>query len=86
MNLRIGLEKIFLNFIFKLHISFTSNLGTNAGVMAANNLGYPVSIEGASKYWREDILVQKRLFPEITASTVIHRPSTKVTHYFLIIG
>lgn len=55
----------------KLHISFTSNLGTNAGVMAANNLGYPVSIEGASKYWREDILVQRRLFPEITASTVI---------------
>ncbi len=55
----------------KLHISFTSNLGTNAGVMAANNLGYPVSIEGAAKYWREDILVQRRLFPEITASTVI---------------
>ena len=55
----------------KLHISFTSNLGTNAGVMAANGLGYPVSIEGAAKYWREDILVQRRLFPEITASTVI---------------
>lgn len=55
----------------KLHISFTSNLGTNAGVMAENGLGYPVSIEGAVKYWREDILVQRRLFPEITASTVI---------------
>ena len=55
----------------KLHISFTSNLGTNAGVMAANGLGYPVSIEGAAKYWREDILVQRRLLPEITASTVI---------------
>lgn len=55
----------------KIHISFTSNLGTNAGVMAANGLGYPVAIEGAAKYWREDILVQRRLFPEITASTVI---------------
>ena len=55
----------------KLHISFTSNLGTNAGVMAANGLGYPVSIEGAAKYWREDLLVQRRLFPEITANTVI---------------
>ena len=55
----------------KLNVAFVSNLGTNAGVMAANNLGYPVSIEGASKYWREDILVQRRLFPEITASTVI---------------
>lgn len=55
----------------KLHISFTSNLGTNAGVMAIHGLGYPVSIEGAAKYWREDLLVQRRLYPEITASTVI---------------
>ena len=55
----------------KLKISFTSNLGTNAGVMAIHGLGYPVSIEGAAKYWREDLLVQRRLHPEITASTVI---------------
>ena len=55
----------------KLQIAFTSNLGTNAGIMAANGLGYPVSIEGAAKYWREDILVQRRISPEITTSTVI---------------
>ena len=55
----------------KLHISFISNLGTNAGVMAIHGLGYPVSIEGAAKYWREDLLVQRRLYPEITANTVI---------------
>ena len=55
----------------KLHISFTSNLGTNAGVMATHGLGYPVSIEGAAKYWRKDLLVQRRLYPEIAASTVI---------------
>ena len=30
----------------KIRIAFTSNLGTNAGVMAACGLGYPVSIEG----------------------------------------
>ena len=35
------------------------------------SLGYPVSIEGAAKYWREDILVQRRISPEITTSTVI---------------
>ena len=34
-------------FVSKLQIAFTSNLGTNAGVMAANGLGYPVSIEGS---------------------------------------
>lgn len=55
----------------KLDIAIISNLGTNAGVMAANGLGYPISIEGAVKYWREDILVQRRLYPEVTASCVI---------------
>ncbi|MGN0244693.1 MAG: LysR family transcriptional regulator [Lachnospiraceae bacterium] len=55
----------------KLHVSFTSNLGTNAGVMAIHGLGYPVSIEGATKYWRAELLVQRRLYPEIAASTVI---------------
>ena len=55
----------------KLQISFISNLGTNAGVMAANGLGYPVSVEGAAKYWREDILVQRRISSKITTSTVI---------------
>lgn len=55
----------------KLHVSFTSNLGTNAGVMAIHGLGYPVSIEGAAKYWKKELLVQRRLYPEITASTVI---------------
>lgn len=55
----------------KVQIAFTSNLGTNAGVMAMNGLGYPISIEGAAKYWRQDLLVQRRLSPEIKASTVI---------------
>ena len=72
---RVGVQSELANWFGKdfsrLSIAFTSNLGTNAGVMAANGLGYPVSIEGAAKYWREDILVQRRLFPEITASTVI---------------
>ena len=55
----------------KLNIAFTSNLGTNAGVMAINGLGYPVSIRGAAKYWRDDLIVQKKLYPEMKSSTVI---------------
>lgn len=55
----------------KLNISFTSNLGTNAGVMALYGMGYLVSIEGPAKYWRKDLLVQRKLEPEIKASTVI---------------
>ena len=55
----------------KLNIAFTSNLGTNAAILAMQGLGYPISIEGAGRYWRSDLLVQKKLFPEITAGTVI---------------
>lgn len=55
----------------RLNIAFTSNLGTNAGVMALYGLGYPVSVEGAGRYWRKDLLVQKELYPELKTSTVI---------------
>lgn len=72
---RMGVQSELANWFGKdfsrLQIAFTSNLGTNAGVMAINGLGYPVSIEGAAKYWKESILVQRRLFPEISANTVI---------------
>ena len=72
---RMGVQSELANWFGKdfssLNIAFISNLGTNAGVMVANGLGYAVSIEGASKYWRKELLVQKRLYPEITSSTVI---------------
>lgn len=55
----------------KLHVSFTSNLSTNARVMALHGLGYPITIEGAMKYWKEDLLVHKRLYPEIKTDTFI---------------
>jgi hypothetical protein len=28
-------------------------------------------VEGAGRYWRSDLLVQKKLYPEIKTSTVI---------------
>lgn len=55
----------------KLNILMLSNLGTNAALMVRAGLGYQVSIEGAAKYWRRELLVQKRLFPEITADIVV---------------
>ena len=54
-----------------LNVAFISNLGTNAGLMAAEGLGYVVSIEGASKYWKEELLVHRRLRPEIKTHSVI---------------
>ena len=55
----------------RLQVAFTSNLGTNAGVMVLHGLGYQVSIEGAERYWEKDKLVQRRLMPEVETSTVI---------------
>lgn len=54
-----------------INVAYTSNLGTNAGILASRGLGYPLSVEGACKYWRGDLLIQKRLYPEIKSSTVI---------------
>lgn len=54
----------------QLNIAFTSNLGTNAGIMAFEGLGYPISIAGAAQYWREDLIVQRRLEPSIYSNTV----------------
>ncbi|MCQ2554997.1 MAG: LysR family transcriptional regulator [Clostridia bacterium] len=56
--------------IRELNFSYTSNLGTNAGIFANHGLGYPISVEGACGYWSEKYLVQRRLFPEIVSSTV----------------
>ena len=55
----------------KLNVAYTSNLGTNAGVYAMQGLAYPISIEGAGKYWRRDLLVQRPLDPPIDTDTVI---------------
>lgn len=55
----------------KMNVAYTSNLGTNAAIFVNKGLGYSLSVEGAGKYWREELLVQKRLFPEIKSGTVI---------------
>lgn len=71
---RINVQSELVNWFGKdfknLHIAFTSNLGTNAAIMASHGLGYPVSIEGAAKYWKEDMIVQRRLYLEIKTSNV----------------
>ena len=65
--LTVAKEQSFTKAAEQLHITQP----TLSRQMAANGLGYPISIEGAAKYWREDILVQRRISPEITTSTVI---------------
>ncbi len=88
---RVGVQSEIANWFGKdfdkLQIAFVSNLGTNAGVMAMQGLGYPISIEGAAKYWRKDLIIQKPLNPEIVANTVIawkrNIPHSKVVNKFI---
>ena len=56
--LTVAKEQSFTKAAEQLHITQP----TLSRQMAANGLGYPISIEGAAKYWREDILVQRRIF------------------------
>lgn len=68
-------------------MAYTSNLGTNAGILASKGAGYPVSLEGAGRYWREDLLIQKRLYPESTSNTVVawrrNIPNSPVVNKFI---
>lgn len=88
---RIGVQSELANWFGKdfdkIQIAFTSNLGTNAGIMVTNGLGYQLSIEGAAKYWREDLLVQRSLYPVINSNTVIawrrNIPNSKAVDKFI---
>ena len=88
---RLGVQSELANWLGadfnKIKIVLTSNLSTNAVIMALNGIGYPVSIEAAIQYWREDLLIQKRLYPEITANTVIawrrNIPHSYAVHKFI---
>ena len=54
-----------------LDVAFVANLATNAAVMVKNRLAYPVTIEGAMKFWREDLLVNRKLYPELISYSVL---------------
>lgn len=55
----------------KLNAAFVANLATNAAVMAKNGLAYPITIEGAMKFWREDLLVNRKLYPHLISYSVL---------------
>lgn len=55
----------------KINVVATSNLGTNAGILVMNGLGYQISVEGAVRYWRRELIVQRRLFPTMESGSII---------------
>lgn len=54
-----------------LQIAFTSNLLTNAAMMAKRRLGYPITVKGAMKFWKEENLIYRELSPKLHMSTFI---------------
>lgn len=71
LNIQSELANWFGKDFEKLNVAFVANLATNAAVMAKNGLAYPVTIEGAMKFWREDFLVNKKLYPELISYSVL---------------
>lgn len=71
LNIQSELANWFGKDFEKLNVAFVANLATNAAVMAKNGLAYPVTIEGAMKFWREDFLVNKKLYPELVSYSVL---------------
>ena len=65
LNIQSELANWFGKDFEKLNVAFVTNLATNAAVMAKNGLAYPVTIEGAMKFWREDLLINRKLYPEL---------------------
>lgn len=54
-----------------LNIAFTSNLLTNAAMMAKRGLGYPITVKGSMKFWKEENLTCRELFPKLCMSAII---------------
>lgn len=54
-----------------LHILFTSNLSTNGAVMVSQGLAYSLVIEGAVPFWDASKVVNRPLYPELWATSVL---------------
>lgn len=71
LNIQSELANWFGRGFDKLNIAFVANLATNAAVMAKNGLAYPVTIEGAMRFWKEELLVNRKIYPELVSHSVL---------------
>lgn len=71
MNMQSELANWFGADYQKLQVAFVSNLATNAAIMAQNGMGYPISIEGVTPYWKENLIVRRRLSPALYSTSVL---------------
>ncbi len=52
----------------RLRVVMTSNLSTNAAVMALKGIAYPVVIDGSTPFWDQKMLKSIPLSPDLTAT------------------
>lgn len=71
LNVRSELENMFGDDFKTLNIAFTSNLTTNAAVIAYKGLAYPVVIEGNIPLWDKAKVVSVPLSPGLTTTSVL---------------
>ena len=71
LNVRSELENMFGDDFKALNIAFTSNLTTNAAVIAYKGLAYPVVIEGNIPLWDKAKVVSVPLSPGLTTTSVL---------------
>ncbi len=71
LNIRSELANLFGDDFKTLNIVFTSNLATNAAVIAQKGLAYPVVIEGNISLWDKTKIVSVPLSPKLTATSVL---------------
>ncbi len=71
LNVQSELANLFGDDFKALNIVFTSNLTTNAAVIACKGLAYPVVVEGNISLWDKAKVVSVPLSPKLTATSVL---------------
>ncbi len=71
LNIQSALGHWFGKNIDSLKVAFTSNLSSNAAIIAKEGFGYPIVVSGVEKYFDSTILQARPLEPALNLQTVI---------------
>ncbi len=70
LNVQNEIANWFGKYYQSLNIRFTGNLPTNGAKMVMKGLGYLITVEGVSEFWKEDKIVGRLLDPPIVCNSV----------------
>jgi DNA-binding transcriptional LysR family regulator len=70
-----------------LNVRYTGNLSSNSAVAVQKGYAYALVIEGSVAFWNPELIVAKRLSPQLTATSVFawkrNQPFSKATEKFI---